>query len=50
MEICEPSGITTEEVESHTTRLLANVNIRMLVLGNLYKDVCARCMTPFHVN
>ncbi|KAN0077100.1 Metalloenzyme, LuxS/M16 peptidase-like protein [Tylopilus felleus] len=34
----EVSGITVEEVESHSIRLLANVNIRMLALGNLYKD------------
>lgn len=50
MEACEPLGITAEEVESYTARLLAHVNIRVLALGNLYKDVCARCMTSLHVN
>ncbi|KAG8217686.1 Metalloenzyme, LuxS/M16 peptidase-like protein [Butyriboletus roseoflavus] len=34
----EVSAITTEEVESHIARLFANVSIRMLLLGNLYKD------------
>jgi insulysin len=34
----EVSGITSEEVKSHCARLLANVNIRMLALGNIYKD------------
>ncbi|KAG9318652.1 Metalloenzyme, LuxS/M16 peptidase-like protein [Chiua virens] len=31
-------GVTTDEVKSHIGQLLANVNIRILALGNLYKD------------
>jgi len=46
----KPLGITTEEVKSHCARFLANVNIRVLALGNLFKDVCARYMTLFRVN
>ncbi|KAF8136542.1 Metalloenzyme, LuxS/M16 peptidase-like protein [Boletus edulis] len=33
----EISGITAEEVKSHSVRLLADVHIRILALGNLYK-------------
>ncbi|KAF8559745.1 hypothetical protein OG21DRAFT_1550390 [Imleria badia] len=34
----EISGITAEEVKSHSAQLLANVSIQILALGNLYKD------------
>lgn len=45
----ESLGVTVEEVKFHAAQFLANVSIRMLALGNLYKDVGVRCMTPFHV-
>ena len=32
-------AVTVEEVQKHITRLLAEVKIRALVVGNMYKDV-----------
>lgn len=46
----KPLGVTMQEVKSHAARLLENVNIRMLVLGNLYKDVCVHDITPIDVD
>jgi len=33
--------VKLEEVETHIKQLLERVNIQMLVIGNMYKDVSA---------
>lgn len=50
MKSYKPLDVTMQEMKSHAARLLENVKIRMLVLGNLYKDVCAHDITLIDVD
>lgn len=36
---CRAIAITTGEIQTHIARLLGEVKIRALVIGNMYKDV-----------
>lgn len=36
-----PIGVTAEDLQKHVTDILSQVNMRMLIAGNVYKDVRA---------
>ncbi|KIK90629.1 hypothetical protein PAXRUDRAFT_831530 [Paxillus rubicundulus Ve08.2h10] len=37
-QLSEVAGVTSEDVQLHINQLLKNVHVRILVLGNMYKD------------
>jgi len=35
-------GVTVEDLQTHAKQLLSNVNLKILVVGNMYKEVSER--------
>ncbi|KAH9950188.1 insulin-degrading enzyme [Amylocystis lapponica] len=40
--LAEVSSVTAEEVQAHVSELLSKIHMRMLVVGNMYKDEAVR--------
>ena len=36
-------AVTAEDLQAHAKKLLSNVNLRILVVGNMYKEVSKLC-------